>query len=385
MRVSVIIPTYNRAGLISEAIDSVLVQSLQDREIIVVDDGSTDDTAERLRVYGSKLTYIRTEHGGVGHARNVGARHAAGQYLVFLDSDDLLYPYALEVQAGILDRYPELALVYSEASAFDDRGFWEEFHLRTYHRSAYRRGVTYARMFERSVSVAELALLPRTLADSRPDFLERRLFMGNIFDTYLQDLVVFTASLMMRREIMSEIGLRNEAVAYWEEVDYVLRICRTRAVGFLDLPTYKLRYHPGQVSTTARTDGGYVWLRKQQGLLRIVKRHALSDPSYYESRRRTIDVQLARLHRAAAVPLLLYGSGTRATRRRYARRARPYLRQCRENGRPEPLLWLLSFSPGPIRRLGVTIIEKLRQWPASTWVMRRLSGRPGNVRAQLVA
>jgi hypothetical protein len=188
---------------------------------------------------------------------------------------------------------------------------------------------------------------------------------------------------MMRRDVVSEIGLRNEAVAYWEEVDYLLRICRTHAVGFLDLPTYKLRYHPGQVSTTARKDGGYVWLRKQQGLVRIVQRHAMSDTAYYERRRSAIDLQLARLHRAAAVPLLLYEGGTAATRRRYARRARPYLRRCRRFGRSVPLLWALSFSPGPLRRFGVTVIERLRQLPFSAWSMPKRS-RPARLAAPFI-
>lgn len=361
MHVSVIIPTFNRAPLLPQAIDSVLRQTLADREIIVVDDGSTDDTAAVVAGYGSAVRYVRTEHGGVGHARNVGTLQARGRYLVFLDSDDLLYPYALELQAAVLDRHPELALVYAEASGFDDQGFWEECHLRTYHASGYRGHRTFDDLFGAGVPLGEAGVLTPDLAAARPDMAGRRFFSGRIFDAYLLDLVVFTASLMMRREVVADVGLRNEAVAYWEEVDYVLRICRRHPVGFLDVPTYLVRYHAGQVSTTKRANGKYIWLRKQQGLLRIVRRHGTGDRAYYEAHREDIDRQLARLHRAVAIPLLLFPGGTGQTRRRYARRARPYLRRCAQLGRPEPWLWWLSYTPGFVRQFGVTVIERLRK------------------------
>ena len=91
-RVSVVIPTYNRGNLIGQAIDSVLAQSYSDFEIIVSDDGSTDDTAARVARYGDRVRYVRTANGGVAHARNVGTREARGDYLAYLDSDDRYYP-----------------------------------------------------------------------------------------------------------------------------------------------------------------------------------------------------------------------------------------------------------------------------------------------------
>lgn len=89
--VSVIIPTYNRAHCVSEAIDSVLSQDPPPDEVIVIDDGSTDSSPEVLASYGDQITVIRQENGGAGAARTAGLRRASGDWITFLDSDDLWY------------------------------------------------------------------------------------------------------------------------------------------------------------------------------------------------------------------------------------------------------------------------------------------------------
>src|ERR1700741_4506685 len=112
--VSVVIPTYNRALLIRQAIDSVLRQTFSDFEIIVADDGSTDDTEAVVRSYGDRIRYLRVPHGGISHPRNAGMAAARGRYFTFLDSDDLLYPYALELETRLLERFPAVAMVCAE-------------------------------------------------------------------------------------------------------------------------------------------------------------------------------------------------------------------------------------------------------------------------------
>lgn len=360
--VSVIIPTYNRGDLIATAIDSVLQQTIADQvEIIVVDDGSTDDTVTKVRAYGGRVRYVFTPNGGAAHARNVGMRQARGRYLTFLDSDDAYYPYTLELQSRLLDRYTDLGLLYAEMSAFDDSGFFDRYHLKTYHSSAYRDPrMTYERMFATSATLGETGTAPESLASRDPETLNRRVYFGNIFDAYLIRLVLFTNSVMLRRAVASEAGERNEHIKYWEEMDYMLGITRNHRLCFVDVPTYKLRYHDGQISTTARQDGRYIWIRKQQILLRVLKRRALDDRDYYSRHRLRLDRHIAHLHRAVAIPLLLFPGGTPSTRRRYVRTARKYLARCRKYGQSELLLLMLSYAPGPLRRLGVTVFEKIR-------------------------
>ena len=111
-RVSVIIPTYNRAAWVAEAVASVLGQTCRDFELIVVDDGSRDATLEALGPFMARLLYLRREScGGVSAARNLGAAAARGEWLAFLDSDDLWLPSKLAWQAAVLEALPTVALI----------------------------------------------------------------------------------------------------------------------------------------------------------------------------------------------------------------------------------------------------------------------------------
>ena len=106
--VSVIIPTYNRAGMLAEAINSVLGQSFRDLELIVMDDGSTDGTQALLCQWAGRIETLRTGRHGVSAARNAGAARARGRWLAFLDSDDLWLPEKLELQLAAHHAAPEL-------------------------------------------------------------------------------------------------------------------------------------------------------------------------------------------------------------------------------------------------------------------------------------
>ncbi|MBL4899048.1 MAG: glycosyltransferase family 2 protein [Colwellia sp.] len=116
-KVSVIIPTYNRNELVLDAIDSVLEQTFQNFEIIIVDDGSTDDTKTHIDKYQKKDTrikYIFQENQGVSIARNTGIDAAQGQYIAFLDSDDRFLIDKLERQVLILDKHLDVGLIYGK-------------------------------------------------------------------------------------------------------------------------------------------------------------------------------------------------------------------------------------------------------------------------------
>jgi len=120
--VSVIIPTYNRANLITDTINSVLSQTYKNYEIIIIDDGSTDNTKEVLSPYMNKIAYIYQDNQGASAARNTGIRYAKGEYIAFLDSDDLWLPFKLEKQVKILKKHKDVYLVYSNISYCDVTG-----------------------------------------------------------------------------------------------------------------------------------------------------------------------------------------------------------------------------------------------------------------------
>jgi len=106
--VSVIIPTYNRARYVTKAIESVLAQTYHDYEIIVIDDGSTDNTKEVLQPYMDRIRYIYQQNAGVSAARNTGISEARGEWIAFLDSDDEWLPEKLDVQMEYVARHPEI-------------------------------------------------------------------------------------------------------------------------------------------------------------------------------------------------------------------------------------------------------------------------------------
>ena len=112
--VSVIIPTYNRAAWLKEAIESVLSQTYKQFELIVVDDGSTDPTGELLLQYGTKLSVLHTGHGGPSAARNCGIAAARGEYIAFLDSDDVWLPDKLRAQMLFFQDHPEARVCQTE-------------------------------------------------------------------------------------------------------------------------------------------------------------------------------------------------------------------------------------------------------------------------------
>jgi len=121
-KVSVIIPVFNGERFVGDAIESVLAQTYRDFELIVVDDGSTDQTAQKIKQYGDKLTYLYQPNSGGANAQNLGATHAQGEYLAFLDSDDRWYSNKLEVQVEAMDTNPQAGLIYSDVDLIDEEG-----------------------------------------------------------------------------------------------------------------------------------------------------------------------------------------------------------------------------------------------------------------------
>src|SRR5580704_10876157 len=123
MRVSVVIPAYNCGPYIAEALDSVLGQSLAPDEIVVVDDGSTDDTPERVAAYVGRVRYVRQANERVAAARNRGIAETSGELIAFLDSDDVWHPAKLERQVAILRERPEIGAIGTRLIDWPDEHF----------------------------------------------------------------------------------------------------------------------------------------------------------------------------------------------------------------------------------------------------------------------
>src|SRR5215471_12380270 len=119
---SIVIPTYNHGKFIERSIQCALDQTYPNIEIIVVDDGSTDDTPERVRKFGDRVIYLRKENTGRGDNRNRAIEKSQGKYLQFLDADDLIEPEKIAVQSAILEDDESTACVYSDCACNEPDG-----------------------------------------------------------------------------------------------------------------------------------------------------------------------------------------------------------------------------------------------------------------------
>jgi glycosyltransferase involved in cell wall biosynthesis len=210
-KVSVIIPAYNASKFIREAIDSVLNQTYKDYEIIVVDgrDGSTDNTREIVAEYGDAVRYFRQEDRGLSDARNKGILNSKGEYIAFLDSDDLWFENKLALQVEFLDTHRDVGLVFSDS--------W----FKAYGDVAPRD----QRLFERRFF--------QTAKPHRGDVL-CQLFVVNFIPVL---------TVLVRKECLLKVGLFKKEYDSAEDYDLWLRVSRFFKIDYIDEPlaTYRFR------------------------------------------------------------------------------------------------------------------------------------------------
>jgi glycosyltransferase involved in cell wall biosynthesis len=234
--VSVIIPTYNRASLIGAAIESVLNQTFKNVEIVVVDDGSTDDTQGALKPYGGKIVSLVSENSGPAHARNVGMKAASGKYIAFLDSDDLYLPHKLELEVAFMEAHPDIGMVSTNMSAMRGDEVVEEYHLETYHGPFFRE---YGFTLEGVYPVRDTFEFHGKSIPS---------YAGNIFKYMLHWPALISNTVLFPRDLLKVAGYQNEAYRVGEDYDHMARICKHVTVACLDIPTYVYRYNEDQVT-----------------------------------------------------------------------------------------------------------------------------------------
>jgi glycosyltransferase involved in cell wall biosynthesis len=211
LRVSVVIPTYNRRNYVRESLESVLSQTFPDFEVIVVDDGSTDGTHEVVQPYLSRVRYIRQENRGAAAARNVGIRNARGIYVAFMDSDDLSAPRHLQILHDFLEQRPDCAMVIGNGAYLEGK-----FHSRH----------TVISM-ERAKRLEEMGVTVKELFDGRVARLQ---------------------GTMTRKSVLEEIGFLDEWFRLSYDLDLSLRLIKNHRIGFVNEVVYLYRKHGGNIS-----------------------------------------------------------------------------------------------------------------------------------------
>jgi glycosyltransferase involved in cell wall biosynthesis len=249
--VSVVIPTYNRAAILPEAVDSVLAQTHACVEIVIVDDGSRDATAEVVRArYGHdpRVRYFHQPNGGVSAARNHGLRQVRGEFVAFLDSDDAWYPNKLALQVAALRAVPDAGMVWTdlEAVAGDGRPLYPRYLRRMYH--AYRFFPTAGDIFP-----DELTVGPAVPALARELPAGAKVYHGDIFSAMALGSLVHTSTVLLRRERVERVGFFREDFRAGEDYDFHLRTCKAGPVAFVDVATIKYRIGHDDALTTTDT------------------------------------------------------------------------------------------------------------------------------------
>tara|TARA_Y100000296_G_scaffold6929_1_gene8308 strand:- start:253 stop:1077 length:825 start_codon:yes stop_codon:yes gene_type:complete len=195
MKISVIIPTFNRAKLLERAIKSVLLQTYAPSEVIVIDDGSDDDTKEVVSKFDT-VTYLYQDNNGVSAARNKAVHYAKGDWVSFLDSDDEWLPHKLQKQVELLNQLPNLNIVHGEE-------IW------------IRNGVRVNQMKKHKKSG------------------------GDIFIPSLKLCLISPSAVMIKRDFLISEGLFKEDFTVCEDYDLWLRLTSRFPVGFVEEPIIK--------------------------------------------------------------------------------------------------------------------------------------------------
>jgi len=230
--VSAIIPTYNNAALVAEAVDSALAQTYRPLEVIVVDDGSTDDTAARLAAYGERIRVVRIEHAGPAVARNAGIRAARGEFIAFLDSDDLWLPEKVARSAAPLLADARVGVVYTGTRVYD---------------------LTVGR--EQRVPCYDLS--------------------GRIHrEVFLECRGVSTSTIITRRICLDDVGLFDETLLRAQDWDLFIRLAERYDFRFVPETLTIRRVHGGSLSV-ARKD-----LYREYNL-KVIQKAAKRRPDLY--------------------------------------------------------------------------------------------------------
>jgi glycosyltransferase involved in cell wall biosynthesis len=211
MRISVVVPTFNRIHTLPRALDSILCQSRPVEEIIVVDDGSHDGTETLIRRRYPRVRYLRQDNRGVSRARNMGIAEAGGDWIALLDSDDVWLPDKLAAQCAALRDHPNTRLCHT-------------------HEIWIRHGRPVNQMQKHTK------------------------FGGYIFHHCLPRCVISPSASLLHRSLFNEIGTFDEDLPACEDYDLWLRVCATEPVAFV--PTPQIRKYGGHADQLSRKHWG---------------------------------------------------------------------------------------------------------------------------------
>lgn len=226
-KISAVIPVYNREKTIRRCIDSVLKQTYPIYEIIIVDDGSTDQTLHILKEYQDCIKLVKQKHKGAQAARNAGIKEAEGEYIAFLDSDDEWVPDKLELQVKALQKNKN-AVIYGDV----------------YIQTEWKNGIP--EVYRKSEGMQKAKGLTRLKLKGKS---------GYIYKNILQDSFCYFPTLLTSKKNLIDIGLLDEKVPSFQEWDTAIRLAQTKEFVYIYKPLYIYHFHDGETISKNKKKG----------------------------------------------------------------------------------------------------------------------------------
>ena len=261
-RVSIVVPAYKAAATIAETVGSCLAQTYADCEVIVVDDGSPDDVATVAAALGERVRVVRQANRGLAGARNRGFAEATGEFIAWMDADDLMQPRRIEAQVKVLRENPDVDLVSSDFSAFvSGETDTDPSHSAAYYRHVRAAG-SLARLYDGSRSFEPPAGCP-----------PMRLLVGHVYLKLLRGNFVHPPTVLVRRSACEAAGQFDEKLRQGGDYDYTVRLARRGAFACLAAPLLRYRRSATQMSSSA-------FGRMAMDCLAVFDKVALEDPHF---------------------------------------------------------------------------------------------------------
>lgn len=247
--VSVVIPAYNAGSTLGETLRSVLAQTHPTLDVVVVDDGSRDDTPRVAAAFGERVRVISQANAGIATARNVSLRAARGDFIALLDADDLCEPERIAVQLKYLLQHPDLLLCSSDFSGFDQSGLLASSYCGEYYaRCSAAQGGPQARYPEHD----ELDITD-CLGESVPGPVRVRTMRGRVYQELALGNFIHPPTVMFRRRALEAAGMFDQNVRIVCEWEWFVRVARQGPIGYLDRPLLRYRRSPSQITVSPLT------------------------------------------------------------------------------------------------------------------------------------
>lgn len=273
--VSIIVPSYNAAITIPETLDSILALEDQDFEAIIIDDGSTDNTREIISPYlrNPKIKYFHQQNKGLAGARNTGIKNSQGNYLVFLDADDIILPNKLNIQKEYLDRHSGVDLVYSNSQWF----------------------------------------IENDLDNTRP--VNFPIYQGDVLSNLIYGNFIHVNSAMVRRDKVIQVGMFDENLKELEDWDLWLRMCLADSkVGFTPGILSKVRIRKGSMTSDQQRMNSTM-VNVIEKMIKLLKTNFSHRKELLLDAHHSLAIYKLKMNKTGAYPLFLYNTSRSLGRR----------------------------------------------------------------------